>query len=82
MKMFDAFWHFDMRNLHKVNEALLTLLPKLSEVVGMRDYRPISLIHIIGKIISKVLANRLATRLLELVHHAQKCFHQGVEHSR
>jgi hypothetical protein len=77
MKMFDAFWHLDMHNLHKVNEALLTLLPKSLEAVGMRDYRPISLIHIIGKLISKVLANRQAPRLHELVHHAQSAFIKG-----
>jgi hypothetical protein len=73
MKMFDAFWHLDMHNLHKVNEALLTLLPKSSEAIGMRDYRPISLIHIIGKLISKVLTNSPSLT---------KCFHQGAEHSR
>jgi hypothetical protein len=71
-----------MRNLHKVNEALLTLLPKSSKAVGMRDYRPISLIRTIGRLISKVLANRLAPRLHELVHHAQSAFIKGVEHSR
>jgi hypothetical protein len=44
--------------------------PKL-HVIGalrMKDYRSISLIHILGKLFSKVLANRLAPRLQGLVH--------------
>jgi hypothetical protein len=48
MMAFDAFWWLDMRILHNVNEALI------------KDYHPISLIHSIGKLILKVLANRLA----------------------
>jgi hypothetical protein len=44
-------------NLHSVNEALLTLLPKSTEAATLKDYRPISLIHLIGRVISKVLTN-------------------------
>jgi hypothetical protein len=74
MKVFDAFWHLDMRNLHSVNEALMTLLPKSSYAAKIKVYYPISLIHVIGKLISKVLANRLAPRLSELVHHSLSAF--------
>jgi hypothetical protein len=38
MVVFDAFWHRGMRNLHNVNEALLTLLPKSFEVAALKDY--------------------------------------------
>jgi hypothetical protein len=68
MLSFDAFWRLDMWNLHDVNKSLMTLLPKSAEAVGIRDYRPIALIHTIGKLISKVLANRLASKLTQVVH--------------
>jgi hypothetical protein len=38
MVLFDAFWHRDMHNLHNVNEALLTLLPKSFKVAALKDY--------------------------------------------
>jgi hypothetical protein len=43
----------------------------------MKDYRPISLIHVISKLISKVLSNRLAPWLGELVQTNQSAFIKG-----
>lgn len=40
----------------------------------VRDYRPISLIHSIAKILSKILANRLAPKLQEMVSANQSAF--------
>jgi hypothetical protein len=68
MQVFDMLWHRDMRNIHDLNEALLVLLPKSAEASTVKDYRPIALIHTIGKLISKVLTTMLASRLHELVH--------------
>jgi hypothetical protein len=51
-----------------VNVALMVLLPKTAEASSIKDYRPISLIHIMGKLFSKVLANILAPKLAELVY--------------
>jgi hypothetical protein len=62
---------------HAINEALLTLLSKKAEAMSLNDYRPISLIHIIGKLFSKILANRLAPMLDSLVHHSQRAFIKG-----
>jgi hypothetical protein len=74
MAAFDTFWHLDMRNLHCVKDTLLVLLPKSTEATLVKDFHPISLIHVIGKLISKVLANRLASRLGELVQVNQSAF--------
>jgi hypothetical protein len=56
MAALDAFWHGDTRDQHSTNHVLLVLLPKGQEVHSIRDYMPISLIHLIGKLISKLLA--------------------------
>jgi hypothetical protein len=39
---------------------------------------PITLIHLIGKLITKVLANHLAPKLSNLVHCSQSAFIKGV----
>jgi hypothetical protein len=74
MAAFDAFWQLDSRNFHDVNEALLTLLPKSAMASSLKVYMPISLIHMVGKLIFKVIANRLALRLGALVHPSQSAF--------
>jgi hypothetical protein len=74
MVAFDAFWRHDSHNMHDVNGALMVLLPKTSKVITLKHYKPISLIHSVGKIISKLLANRLAPRLSELIHPSQSAF--------
>jgi hypothetical protein len=57
MAALDAFWCHDTRDLHATNEALMILLPKRVYAKAVQDYRPISLIHLVGKLISKLLAN-------------------------
>jgi hypothetical protein len=77
MHVFNTLWHWDMRSLHGINQALLVLLPKLLESSSIRDFRPISLIHVISKLLSKVLANRLAPQLNGLIYHNQSTFIKG-----
>jgi hypothetical protein len=77
MLAFDAFWHLNTRKFHAINEAIMVLLPKSPNAVTIRDYRPISLIHVLGKLFSKVFANCLAPWLDELIHVAQSvCYIQ------
>jgi hypothetical protein len=63
-----------MRNLHEVNGGLMVFLPKTAESTNLKQFQPISLIHSMGKLISKLLANRLTPRLPELVHPSQNAF--------
>jgi hypothetical protein len=77
MKVFDAFWHFDTRSFHLLNDALLILLPKKENAATMRDFCLISLIHIIGKLFSKVLASRLAPHQDRLISINQSAFVKG-----
>jgi hypothetical protein len=50
------------------------LLPKKPDAERVGDFRPISLTHSIAKLISKLLANRLAPELNYLVSRAQSAF--------
>jgi hypothetical protein len=77
MSTFDALWRLDMRHWHNTDDALMVLLPKSIDAETMSDYWPITLIHSIGKLIAKVLVNKHAPRLSELVHVSQNAFIEG-----
>jgi hypothetical protein len=68
------FYPHRMAKLSLVNEANIVLLPKNQMVATISEYRPISLINSVAKIITKILANRLAPRMNELVSCAQNAF--------
>lgn len=55
----------------------MVLLQKNMAPSGLKDYRPISLIHSVGKLFSKGLAMRLAPRMSELVQVNQTAFIKG-----
>lgn len=74
MKAFDYFYETNRGQLHKLNGALITLLPKKPDARSPADYRPISLIHSFAKLLAKVLANRLAPYLQQLVAINQSAF--------
>ena len=46
--------------LDLLNSAYITLIPKHVEAILPGDFRPISLVHSFAKLITKILANRLA----------------------
>ncbi|KAJ0787048.1 putative RNA-directed DNA polymerase [Helianthus annuus] len=47
--------------------SFLALIPKCGDPGGLKDYRPISLVGCISKVISKVLANRLKPVIQNLI---------------
>jgi hypothetical protein len=65
------------QKLWLLNSAYLTLIPKKDEPLRATDYRPISLIHSCAKLITKILANRLAPLLKDLVASSQSAFVRG-----
>lgn len=67
VRTFQSLWDLDFRSFHLLNEAVMVLLHKTESPSGLKDYRPISLIHSNGKLFSKGLAMRLAPRMSELV---------------
>lgn len=77
MRAFQALWSLDGRSLYLVNQAYIFLLRKKPDANLLGDFRPISLIHSFMKLFTKVLANRLAPCMHELVCTNQRTFIRG-----
>ena len=58
----------------EVNHTFIALIPKLKNLMKVSESRPISLCNVLYKIISKTLANRLKTILLDLISSNQSAF--------
>ena len=56
---------------------LTLLIPKKLEALEAKDYRPISLVHSFAKLVTKMMANRLAPHLDKLVATNQSAFTRG-----
>ena len=67
-------WTLDGRSFYLVNQAYMVLLPKKKDASSIGDYRPISLIHSIAKLLTKVLARCLALHMKDLVKLNQSAF--------
>ena len=57
-----------------LNASFLTLIPKKCNVVSIKDFRPISLVGSVYKLLYKVLANRLRAVLDNLIVESQNSF--------
>jgi hypothetical protein len=60
-----------------LNATFVSLIPKKAGVVEIKDFRPISLIGGMYKIISKDLTNRLKSVLRKIVSQSQNAFIKG-----
>ena len=75
--VFQQLYEMRGRGFSKLNQALITMLPKRPDAPTLNDYRPISLIHLVAKIFAKVLSLRLAPKLDSLVSRSQNAFIAG-----
>jgi len=57
VNVIDIFYETDIRR--RCNASFITLVPKRENPSTLNDYRPISLVGCVNKVIDKVLANRL-----------------------
>jgi retron-type reverse transcriptase len=64
-------------DLKCVNYSYITLVPKKDNPKKVNDFRPISLVNSSPKLVSKLLANRLQSVILEIVHENQYGFIKG-----
>jgi hypothetical protein len=72
----DEFYHHHA-DLKCINYSYITLVPKKDNPECVNDYKPISLVNSAPKLICKLLANRLQSVILDLVHENQYGFIKG-----
>lgn len=60
-----------------VNSTILALVPKKTDSLEMRDFRPIAYCNVLYKVVSKILANRLKMLLPRMITENQSAFVRG-----
>ena len=72
----DVFHHFFAKGQFEksLNATFITLIPKKNPTIEVKDFRPISLVGGVYKIIAKVLATRLRTVMEDIIPPSQNAF--------
>ena len=60
-----------------VNSTILALVPKKTDSLEMRDFRPIACCNVLYKVVSKFLANRFKVILPRVISECQSAFVKG-----
>jgi hypothetical protein len=76
MGFFDEVYHY-CKFERSLNASFIALIPKKQNASNIRDFRPISLIGSVYKLLAKVLANRLKGVLDKLISESQNAFVGG-----
>ncbi|GKV38927.1 hypothetical protein SLEP1_g46780 [Rubroshorea leprosula] len=74
---FFSEFHRNGKLVRGLNSSFIALIPKKLNAGGLKDYRPISLIGCVYKLLAKVLANRLKSVVAEIVSETQSAFVGG-----
>uniref|UniRef100_A0A453HPJ5 Uncharacterized protein n=1 Tax=Aegilops tauschii subsp. strangulata TaxID=200361 RepID=A0A453HPJ5_AEGTS len=74
MAVFHKFHSLAAGDFAAINKALIVLLPKKNGATQVGDYRPISLIHSVAKLIAKVLSVRLSRVINQIISPVQSAF--------
>jgi hypothetical protein len=61
-------------SLQAINSSFITLVPKVNNLENTNDYRPISLLNSVVKLLTKLLSKRLQVVILQLIHKNQYGF--------
>jgi hypothetical protein len=77
MSAMSAVWSRKFCNFSNLNVAYITLIPKVEGDDQVKDFKSISLVHSFAKLVTKLLANRLAMKLQEMVSPVQSAFIKG-----
>lgn len=72
-------FHNEEIDLTPLNTANIVMIPKRHDATDLKDFRPISIISLIPKIISKLLATRLSVFLSQIISINQSAFIKGCQ---
>lgn len=72
-----AHFHVELVDLHCINSSFTTLVPKKVNPENVNDFRPISLMSISLKFMTKLMADRLQGVIKKVVHENQYGFIKG-----
>jgi hypothetical protein len=75
-KLCEEFWDGKI-SLVCLNNSLITLVPKKLTPESVNDYRPISLLNCVVKVLTAIIAVRLQKWILKVVHRNQYGFIKG-----
>jgi hypothetical protein len=64
-------------NLESINMGHITLIPKAPSPENINEYRPITLLNCVLKLLTKLLADRLQKIVLKIIHKNQYGFLKG-----
>ena len=76
IQLFDDF-HKEKVDICRINYGIITLLPKVSDAAKIQQFRPICLLNVIYKIITKVLTLRLNKMANKVISESQTAFIPG-----
>jgi hypothetical protein len=74
---FSRLFYTHSKFVKRFNATFLALIPKKSGAIDLKDFRPISLVSGVYKIIAKVLANRLRKVVDKIISKPQNAFVKG-----
>jgi hypothetical protein len=74
--LFKSF-HDGSLNIERLNFGIVTLIPKVPDATDIKAFRPICLLNVCYKIITKVLTNRLARCITSVISDLQYGFIKG-----
>ena len=76
MALFEEFYSGTM-DLGRLNYGVVTLIPKVPGAADIRQFRPITVINVIFRILAKGYANRVTLLADTITHPNQSAFIQG-----
>ncbi|GKV27589.1 hypothetical protein SLEP1_g36748 [Rubroshorea leprosula] len=74
---FFSEFHRNGKLVRGLNSSFIAMIPKKLNAIELKDYRPISLLGCVYKLLAKVLANRLKSVISEIVSEMQSAFVGG-----
>jgi hypothetical protein len=76
MDMIHEFWKHEL-DVDRLNYGVITLIPKIKEASKIQQYRPICLLNVSYKIITKPLMLRFEDCMSRIINKSQNAFIKG-----